>query len=106
MSILSKLLERKGIKDTSELSTEEHIQFEDWQRTLSKQDITLKDIEEFCTMQLANIGAQFKDLNTPKEKLERLVTLHSVYSTLKDIINSPRQERENLEKYLTQLLNI
>jgi len=104
MSILSKLLQKRGIKDVSELDKEEQKTFAEWQRVLSKDDISLKDVESFCSMQVLNIEAQFKDLNTSKEKIERLVLLHSVYSSLKNLINSPRQERESLEKYLTQLL--
>ena len=104
MNILSKLLQKKGIKSVEELTQEERRDFDQWKRVLSKEDINTKDIEEFCSAQIKTIEAQFKDLSISKEKLERLVLLHSVYSSIKDLINSPRAERENLEKYLTQLL--
>ena len=104
MSILSRLLEKKGIKSTEELTPEERVDFDNWKRILSKEDIELSDVEEFCASNIKNIEAKFKDLDNSKEKLERLVLLHSVYSSLKNLINSPRAEREQLEQYLTQLL--
>ena len=105
MSILSELLKRRGIKSTEELSPDERVEYDNWKATLSKEDISLKDVEGFCGIQIANIEAQFKDLANSKEKIERLVLLHSVYSAIKSLINSPGAERENMEKYLTQLLN-
>lgn len=104
MGILSRLLEKKGIKSTEELTLEERVDFDNWKKILSKEDINLSDVEEFCASNIRNIEAKFKDLDNSKEKLERLVLLHSVYSSLRNLINSPRAEREQLEQYLTQLL--
>lgn len=104
MSILSKILAKRGIKDVSELDKDEQETFETWSKVLSKDEITLKDVDEFCGIQIATIETQFKDLSNSREKLERLVLQHSIYSTLKLLINSPQKERESLEKYLTQLL--
>lgn len=104
MSILTRLLQKRGMKDASELSEEEKVTFDGWRATLAKDDISLNDVEMFCTSNLRIIEDQFKDLANSKEKIERLVLLHSVYSSLKGIINSPRLEKENLEKYLQSLL--
>ena len=104
MSILSRLLEKKGIKSPEELTPEERVDFDNWKKVLSKEDIKLSDVEEFCSSSIRSIEAKFKDLDNSKEKIERLVLLHSVYSSMKNLINSPRAEREQLEKYLTQLL--
>lgn len=104
MSILTRLLEKKGIKSPEELTPEERVDFDNWKKVLSKEDIKLSDVEEFCASNIRNIEAKFKDLDNSKEKIERLVLLHSVYSSMKNLINSPRAEREQLENYLTQLL--
>lgn len=104
MSILSRILQKKGIKSPEELTPEERVDFDSWKKILSKEDIQLKDVEEFCIANINNIEAQFKDLSNSNEKLERLVLLHSVYSSMKHLINSPRAEREQLENYLNGLL--
>lgn len=103
MSILSKLLEKRGLKP-EELSTEEKETIKQWQLTLSQGAITVSSIELFCNNNITNIENQFKNLDNSKEKLERLVLLHNVYSSLVKIINSPKIEKEALEKYLTTLL--
>lgn len=104
MSILTRLLKKRGVNNTDELTKEERVDFDNWKKILSKEDIKLSDVEEFCTANINNIETQFKDLSNSKEKIERLVLLHSVYSSMKNLINSPRAEREQLENYLTNLL--
>ncbi len=103
MNILSKLLEKKGLKP-EDLTSEEKGTIEQWKKTLSEGEITIDTILMFCNNNISYIENQFKDLNNTKEKLERLVLLYSVYSSLRNIINSPKTERESLENYLTTLL--
>ena len=105
MSIITELLKRRGIKSKEELIKEELQEFEQWETILAKEDISLKDVEEFCKIQLSITEGKFKDLDNTPQKTEKLVLLHSVYSGIRNLINSPRQERENLENYLRQLLD-
>lgn len=103
-NIISKLFNKRGIKDSSELSEEEKGQFEQWQAILAKESLTVSDIIEFCEGQVANIEAQFKDLDNSSEKQNKLVIQHNVYKTLINIIKSPSAEKESLERYLTDML--
>ena len=103
MNILSKLLEKKGLKP-EDLSPEERGTIEQWQKTLSEGEVTLKTITTFCDHNIGYIENQFKDLNNSDEKIKRLALLHSVYSSLRNVINAPKAEKENLENYLTSLL--
>jgi len=104
MSVLTDLFKRRGIKDYTELSSEELVQYENWKAVLSKEEVTIADLREFCSSQLVIIDSQFKDLDRNISKTERLVLLHSVYTAILALIDSPQIERENLEKYLTSLL--
>ena len=104
MNILSKLFKKRGIKDYTELSGEERVQYENWKAILSKEDLSISDVKDFCNDQLTIIETQFKDLDRDLNKTERLVLLHSVYTAIMTLLDSPRVERENLEKYLTGLL--
>jgi len=101
---LSKVLQSKGIKDESELSEEEKVQFDQWRAILSKDELTMSDVVDFCHSQVDNIEAQFKDLNNSPEKLTRLVLQHSIYKTLVQVIKAPSAERESLERHLTDLI--
>ena len=45
------------------------------------------------------------DPNNSKEKLERLVIWFALLGQLKKLISAPKAERENLEKYIENLLD-
>lgn len=102
-SPVTKLLERRGLKH-EDLSAEEKATMEQWRKTLSGGSITAKDVAVFCRIQLANIERQFKDLDATPTKQNRLVLLHSVYTSLMGLINNPQAEKEALEKYLDTLV--
>lgn len=104
MNILSELFKKRGIKDYTELSSEEKVQYEEWKTVLSKENLTISDVKDFCLDQLSLIEVQFKDLDRDFSKTDRLVLLHSVYTAIMTLLDSPKIERENLEKYLTGLL--
>lgn len=101
MSILSKIFEKKGIKDATELDTEEREVFERYQKILSKEKITIEDLQNFMEAQINVIEMKWRDYEL-KDKAS-LIPYHTVYRALLDIIKSPQVERAQLEKYLTQL---
>ena len=101
MSILSRILEKKGIKDITQLDTEERETFEHYQAILSKKDISVEDLKHFLQAQIKVIEAKWKDYGTQSKA--DLIPYHVIYRSLLDIITSPQAEREQLEKYLTQL---
>ena len=103
MNLINKLFEKRGIKP-EELSKEEKDTIEQWQKILSEETITLESVLEFCENQVGNIERQFKDLDSSKNKIEKLVLLHSVYASLRELIKSPKAQRESLVKYLTSSL--
>lgn len=103
--LLSRLFEKKGIKDATQLSSEEQEVFKRWQKILSEGEVTLASLLAFLESQIGTIERQFKDLDITKEKIERLVLLHGVYSTLRDVISKPKADKVALEEYLNKLLS-
>lgn len=103
-SILAKLFSKRGIKDFNELDKEEKQQFETWQKVLSKDELTTDDIKKFCETQCELIETKWRDLDTPQNKKSEWIAYHVVYSTLLQVINSPKLARENLEKYLNEII--
>ena|SRR3990167_1088127 len=103
MSILNKFFERKGI-DPSTLSSDEKATMEQWKVTLEAKEVTVDTILDFCTQNIKHIEGQFRDVTIMEDKLKRLTLLHSVYSTLRDLIKAPVEQREQFEKYLSTLL--
>lgn len=104
MNILNKLLEKRGIKDSNELDKEEKQQFETWRQILSKEELTTKDIKEFCQTQCEIIEMKWKDFDTPQVKKSEWIAAYTIYKTLLQAIDSPQKGREQLEQYLNELI--
>ena len=104
MSILSRFLEKRKIKDVNELDKEERQQFETWQKILSKEELTIDDVKKFCEAQCDLIENKWKDYDIPQAKKAEWITAHTIYSTLSQIMESPKVGREQLEQYLNELL--
>ena len=105
-SLLSKLLLKRGIENVENLSKEEKNWFDEKQRILSQPDeISVEDFKKFCRSQLNIIEEQWKNLDNSAVKNERLVILHTIYSTILKVAEASRVERELLEDHLTQLIN-
>lgn|SRR3990167_4294203 len=104
MSILSDIFKKRGIKDISELDKEERETFENYEKILSKPELTLEDFKHFLEAQIGVIESKWKDYD--RQNKADLIPYHTVYKTLLNIINAPLVERKALEDYLTQLHNL
>ena len=104
MSILTKIFAKRGIKDVTELDKDEREVFENYEKILSKENLTLEDVKHFLESQIGIIETKWKDYD--RQNKGDLIPYHTVYRTLLDVINSPMVERVQLEKYLTQLHNL
>ena len=62
-NLLTKLFEKRGIKDATQLSPEERRDFDNWQAILSKDELTLEDVKVFCSTQCDVIEGKWKDYN-------------------------------------------
>jgi hypothetical protein len=102
MNILSKFLQKKGIASIEELDTEEKAVFNRWQEILSKGEVTVDTIRAFCQQQIDIIESKWKDFEYNNK--DRLIPYHTVYKSILAAIEGPKIERENLERYLNQLL--
>ena len=102
--LLEKLFKKRGIKDTMTLDHQEQQTYDNWQKILSEGEITVDKVKQFCETQISLIEGKFKDLDNTPEKAQRLTISHSVYKAILDCMEKPQTERENLEKYLHQLI--
>ena len=83
---------------------EERETFDGWNKILTNKEVAVSDITDLCSFMLKDIEGQFKNLDNSREKTERLVLLYTVYASLRDLIERPATERQNLITYLTKLL--
>ncbi len=103
-NILSSILAKRGIKDKSELTKEERKDFDNWQRILEEEEVTIASLSEFIEGEIVQVQNEFKDLDRTPEKTERLALKLSIYSTIQEVLTSKKNEREALIEYLTTLL--
>lgn len=103
--ILQKLLQKRGIESVDKLSVEEKQTFDSWEKILSKEELTLEDVKQFCKSQIEVIKGKWSNLDTESVKKQDLIPYFVVYSTLLQAIDAPKLARESLEQSLTQLLN-
>lgn len=105
MNALSRLLEKVGIANINDLSSEEKATYENYEKVLSKEELTLEDVKEFCRVQVGKIEEKWRDLNIESFKKEDLIPYHTVWKSILLAIESPKVVRESLEKQLTELIN-
>ena len=101
--LLYNLLNKRGIKTIDELEPEEKRDFENWRAILSKEELNLEDVKQFCSTQCEIIKQKWSDYNLPNEKKAELIPYFTVYNTLLAAIDSPKVGREALERQLIEL---
>jgi NACalpha-BTF3-like transcription factor len=104
-TLLQKLLEKRGV-DVKELHGEEKATFDSWNATLVGETVTVQTIADFCKRQLGAIEEKWEDVNNTTLKNERLMYQHTMYSKILRLISSEKTEREKLERYLTDLIDM
>lgn len=103
-ALLEKFLKNKGINEVKNLTPEEKEVFDGYAKILSKKDVTISDIEEFCRNQVGLIEMKWRDYDIPAEKKAEFIPYHTVYKSLLAVIKSPQVAREQLERYLNEML--
>lgn len=103
-NILQRLLTKRGLNSVEELDQEEKQTFQQWQATLTKDELTTEDIRQFIQGQISVIEAKWSDLNVEQARKAELLPYHTVYRMLLQAINSPALARDALEKNLAQLI--
>jgi hypothetical protein len=104
-SLLQKLLQKKGIETAENLSVDERTIFDNYDRVLSKETLTIEDIKKFLQTQVTIIENKWKDYDSTNAKKAELIPYHTVYKTLLQTIDAPLVEKRALEDYLVQQIN-
>jgi hypothetical protein len=102
ISLLTKLLKKRGIEKVEDLSKEEREVFDKYKLVLSGELVTIETLKEFCRSQIISIENKCDGIN-PLTTMQQ-ASLH-VYMTLIKAIEAPEAERASLERYLTQLID-
>lgn len=103
-NLIARLFARKGIKSVDDLSQDEKATFAQYERTLSKKDLSIADIRDFLKSQISVIEAKWRDMGLNTYAKADLLPLHTAYKALLNVMDAPQLEREQLETYLIGLI--
>lgn len=104
MGILETIFQKKGIKSVNDLSQEERETFENYQKILDKDELTIEDFKKFLQQQISIIETRWKDLELSAQRKGELVPYHTAYRTLLQAIDAPKMEKIQLENLLNSML--
>lgn len=104
-SLIGRLLRKRGIDDVEKLSAEEKATVENYERILSKRELTVADLREFARFQVDKIEGVWRDQNVEQSRKAELIPYHTVYKTLLQAIEAPEAERKALESVLLQQIS-
>jgi hypothetical protein len=103
-ALIQKWLDKIGVKNVSDLSSDEKATYDNWSKILSEGEITVEKIKEFCKSQKKLIETQYTNPDNTDKKDNILKASLGIYNALIGLIEGPRSEKESLEKYLEQLI--
>lgn len=98
-------MRKRGIKNVDDLSTEEQATFQNYERILSKREVSIADMRQFMIFQINSIETRWRDNKIMQEEKAELIPYHTVYKTLLQAIDAPEAERIALEQVLLQQVN-
>lgn len=103
-TLLQRLLQKRNV-DIKDLLPEEKQDFDRWESKLQGKDLSVPAIADYCRAQLVKIEAQWDNIDNSDKKNGRLILLHTVYGKIARMISTHEKEREELEKYLDNLID-
>mgnify|MGYP001612767173 CR=1 FL=1 len=101
--MINKLLEKLNIKSVLDLNDEEKRTFEQWQKVLDKDEVSVKEIKEFIDFQVALTTEQLLSYKNTKDKDIYLKAQLRNYRNLKSFIESPTKNKEVINQYINNL---
>jgi len=111
-NLIVQLFNKKGIKSIDELSQEqdplgvsEFSTIQNYEKVLSKRELTVEDIKSFLTQQIEIIDNKWRDHSVSQKRKNELLPVYTVYKALLGAINAPDAERIGMERYLLNIIN-
>lgn len=107
--LVARILEKRGVKDLTDLNKDEQATYRQWEQDYktilaAEEALTVDKVAEFCRHQVKVVESQWRNWDISREKMERLVLVHTVYKVMLDLLEAPQRRREQLEAELTSYL--
>jgi hypothetical protein len=104
MSLLSKYLEKIGVKNYNDLSEEEKKTYREWEEALSGRSLTEHEVNTFLHSELEEgIAKLTKTLTGDREDIFLKMKVEFIRSLL-TFLDTPKREKETVERVITNQL--
>lgn len=104
--MLSKILEKLGVKDYSQLKEQERQTYLQWAEILNKPDVTIEDLKKILPIERDKLIAELRKWeNDPKKDLYLKAALRNL-EMLTELIITPEKAREGLKARLEKQFNL
>jgi hypothetical protein len=100
---IEKVLSRRGVKDPGRLTADEAATVKSWEAMLSRPDLTVDGVADFCRERMRAVETRWADASVPSEERLRLVERHCTYRAILAAITAPAAEREHAERMLIDM---
>ena len=104
-TLLQQWLDKIGIKNVNDLKSHEKQTFDDWNLILTEGEMTVEKILQFCKSQKRLIEANYTNPDNTEKKDYILKASLGTYNALISLLESPKAEREAVERDLIQKIN-
>lgn len=104
MDFLKKYLDKIGVKNFSELSSEEKDTYRNWEEALSGRKLTDDDVAVFLVRTENDIIEKLVGLSGYDEKDAQLKAELNIIRKIKDFLKTPELEKKMMETNLANLL--
>ncbi len=101
---LSRYIEKKKI-DIANLTVEEQATFEQWEKTLSDEPVTVESLTEWLEFRKSAVGDSLGSLENSPRKQDKLIIWQALLTQMIKLIKAPKAEREALEIHLQSMLD-
>lgn len=95
---------KKNNIEAEKLTEEEKSTFDEWQKSLIAEPITIENLTGFIKSQKEKTENKLADPSIPKEQRFELLPYLTIYKALLGLIESPQAEKEAKEEYIKELL--
>jgi len=101
MSLLSKTLEKFGVKEFSQLTEEEKVTYREWQEILTGKKLTDEDVAEFLQFELSAVQGKLINPNLSQREDVFLKMKMEMITNIQKFLNAPEVMKRQLETTLT-----
>lgn len=104
--MLSKILEKLGVTDYSQLKDQERQTYLQWADILNKPELSIEDLKTILPAEIERVTIEWRKYENDDKRDLYFKVYARILQMLTDMITAPEKEREDLKKRLEKQFNL